>query len=115
MSAAPQGPQRRTEARFEVKGVAAASLLASEELRVVNLGAAGALVEGALPLPVNAEYRMQLVLEGEIAQVTVKVRRAGFERDRGRYRMGLEFVALGAETRELIERLVAPPADAPAV
>jgi c-di-GMP-binding flagellar brake protein YcgR len=55
------------------------------------------------------------VLEGEVAHVTIEVRRAGFERDRGRYRMGLEFIALGAETRELIERLVAPPADAPAV
>ena len=34
-----------------------------ETLRVLNLGASGALVEGALPLPPNAEYRMQLVLE----------------------------------------------------
>jgi hypothetical protein len=88
---------RRAHLRFEVLGTMSASILSTETLQVVNLGISGALVESALPLPPNAEYQMQLVLEGHVSDVTVKVRRVTTAvGDNGvlRYRVGLEFLAI---------------------
>lgn len=94
--------------RFEVIGTMSASILSTETLQVVNLSGSGVLVEGALPLPVNGEYRMQLVIEGFVTDITVKVRRVmtngtGLE---ARYRMGLEFLAKSAEAAEVIDQIV---------
>ena len=100
---------RRAHLRFEVLGMLSASLLSTETLRVLNLGASGALVEGALPLPPNAEYRMQLVLETHVSEATVKIRRVteiGRESGSLRYRIGLEFLALSSEAEEAITRIV---------
>jgi hypothetical protein len=86
-----------------------ASLLSTESLQIVNLGASGALVEAPLPLPQNAEYRMQLVLEGHVSEVTVKVRRVstvGREPGDVRYRIGLEFLTISAEAEEVIRQIV---------
>jgi hypothetical protein len=100
---------RRAHLRFEVMGLMSASLLSNETLRVLNLGVSGALVEGALPLPPNAEYRMQLVLESHVSEATVKIRRVSeIGRDSGalRYRIGIEFLALSAEAEDVINRIV---------
>jgi hypothetical protein len=100
---------RRAHLRFEVLGTMAASILSAETLQVVNLGASGALVDSALPLPPNAEYHMQLVLEGHVSDVTVKVRRiATAQGDDGvlRYRIGLEFLAISPEAEEVINQIV---------
>lgn len=86
-----------------------ASVLSTQTLRVLNLGASGALVEGALPLPPNAEYRMQLVLEGHVTETTVKIRRVaevGREGGALRYQIGLEFLSMPAEAQEVIEQIV---------
>ena len=87
--------------------------MSTEQMHVLNLGVTGALVEASLPLPVNAEYRMQLVLEGDVAEATVKIRRVAMVQDArpSRYRIGLEFVALSPDVQELIQRLVASPRD----
>ena len=101
---------RRAHLRFEVMGLLSASLLSTETLRILNLGASGALVEGALPLPPNAEYRMQLVLDSHVSEATVKIRRvAEIGRDTGaaRYRIGLEFLALSREAEEAINLILA--------
>jgi c-di-GMP-binding flagellar brake protein YcgR len=100
---------RRTRVRFEVMGTMAASLLSTETLQVLNLGASGALVEGALPLAPNAEYRMQLVLESHVSEVTVKVRRiTALARDAAvmRYRIGLEFLAISPDAEDVINQIV---------
>jgi hypothetical protein len=100
---------RRAHLRFEVMGMLSASLLSTETLRVLNLATSGALVEGALPLPPNAEYKMQLVLESHVSEATVKIRRVTeVGRDAGsvRYRIGLEFLAISPEAEEAIQRLV---------
>ena len=104
-----QMDHRRAHLRFEVLGRMSASLLSSETLRVLNLGASGALVEAALPLPPNAEYRMQLVLDTHVSEATVKIRRvAEFRRDTGpaRYRIGLEFMEVTPEAIDVINRIV---------
>jgi c-di-GMP-binding flagellar brake protein YcgR len=106
----PHMGDRRTHMRFEVLGMMSASLLSTETLRVLNLGVSGALVEGALPLPPNAEYRMQLVLESHVSEATVKIRRVteiGREAGSLRYRIGLEFLAISSEAEEAISRIVA--------
>jgi c-di-GMP-binding flagellar brake protein YcgR len=107
----PPGPMghRRAHLRFEVLGAMSASLLSTETLQVVNLGASGALVEGPLPLSANAEYRMQLVLESHVSEVTAKVRRViAVARDLGavRYRIGLEFLSISPEAEDAINQIV---------
>lgn len=100
---------RRAHVRFEVLGRMPASLLSTETLRVLNLGSSGALVEAALPLPANAEYRMQLVLDTHVSEAIVKVRRvAEVPRDAGphRYRIGLEFLTITPEAIDVINRIV---------
>jgi hypothetical protein len=78
-------------------------------LHIVNLGASGALVDSPLPLPPNAEFTMQFVLEGHVSDATVKIRRViETRREDGavRYRIGLEFLALSAEAEQMIQQLV---------
>ena len=85
-----------------------AALLSTEVLTVLNLGSSGALVEGDLPLAENTEYRMQLVLEGEVAQALVKVRRVEDvpgTGERGRYRIGVEFLSV-SPTQVAIDQIV---------
>ena len=100
---------RRQTLRFEVFGRMAGSVASMETLQLVNLGTSGALVEGALPLPPNAEFKMQLVLDSHVSETTVKIRRVSeIRRDNGalRYRIGLEFLALSAEAEEVIHQFV---------
>ena len=100
---------RRGQLRFEVVGTKSASLQSNQIMRVLNLGANGALVESTLPLPPNAEYKMQLVLEGLVSEATVKIRRvaeAGWDAGEVRYRIGLEFLAISDEAAEVIAQLV---------
>jgi hypothetical protein len=100
---------RRAHLRFEVMGSMSASLLSTETLQVVNLGVSGALVDGELPLSVNAEYPMQLVLESHVSEVTVKIRRvAAIPADGGscRYRIGVEFLTLSPEAEDVITQIV---------
>lgn len=101
--------QRRAHLRFEVVGSMPASLLSFETLPVVNLGASGALVDGTLPLQVNAEHAMQLVLDAHVSEVTVKVRRVspvGGEEGAPRWRIALEFLTISSEAEELITQIV---------
>ncbi len=80
-----------------------------EALQLINLGTSGALVESALPLPPNGEFRMQLVLDGHVSEATVKIRRVSeIRRENGalRYRIGLEFLTLSAEAEEVIDQFV---------
>ena len=100
---------RRDHLRFEVMGLKAASVITNQTMWIVNVGASGALVESALPLPPNAEYRMQLVLEGHVTEATVKVRRiaeVGLESGAPRYRIGLEFLTISPEAEEVIRLMV---------
>ena len=100
---------RRQHLRFEVMGKMAGSVVSSETLQLVNVGTSGALVESALPLPANAELRMQLVLETHVSDATVKIRRVTEIRHGSgavRYRIGLEFLALSAEAEEAIHQFV---------
>jgi hypothetical protein len=101
--------QRRAHLRFEVLGSMTASLLSTETLHILNLGASGALVEGPLPLPANAEYQMQLVLDSHVSEATVKVRRVtpvSGEQGSVRYRIGLEFLAISPEAEDAIGQIV---------
>jgi c-di-GMP-binding flagellar brake protein YcgR len=87
----------------------AASIISMEALQVLNLGTSGALVEAALPLPPNAEYEMQLVVESHVSDVTVKVRRVtSVMRDTGAmgYRIGLEFLTISPEAADVINQIV---------
>jgi hypothetical protein len=101
---------RRAHMRFEVLGTMSASVQSVETLELVNLGVSGALVDSVLPLPLNAEYRMQLVLESHVSEVSVKVRRVvsrpGDAASHRHYRIGLEFLALSPEAEDAINQIV---------
>jgi hypothetical protein len=107
---AAQLRDRRAHQRFQVVGVMPASLMTIEGLTVLNLGTSGALVESAVPLPADGEYRMQLLLPGHVAAVTAKVRRvAPAPRPAGapRYHIGLEFLSLSTEAEDVIGGFIA--------
>ena len=109
----PPAPRdhRRQALRFEVLGRMAGSLASMETLQLLNLGTSGALVESALPLPPNAEFKMQLVVDGHMSEATVKIRRISeIRRENGapRYRIGLEFLSLSIEAEEAIQQFVSP-------
>ena len=100
---------RRTHQRFEVLGTMAATVVSTEALRVVDIGASGALVDAELPLPLNAEYRMQLVVASSVIDATVKVRRVAEQRrltETARYLIGLEFLDISSDAQDVISRLV---------
>ena len=101
---------RRAHLRFEVMGAMPGAIISTQTLKIVNLGSSGVLVEAASPLSENAEYQMQLVLEGSVSEATVKVRRVtelrSEEGTAPRYRMGLEFLAISPEAADEINRIV---------
>ena len=106
----PAPDHRRAHLRFEVMGSLPGAVVSTQTLQVVNLGANGALVEAGCPMPENAEYRMQLVLEGVVSEATVKVRRVVAVRQGPGvpplYRIGLEFLSLLPDTEDEINRIV---------
>jgi hypothetical protein len=106
---APDMGFRRAHLRYEVLGTMAGTIVSTEALRIVNIGASGALVDAELPLPLNAEYRMQLVVADHVSDATVKVRRIAEQRrpaEPVRYRIGLEFLEISAEAQDAITTLV---------
>jgi hypothetical protein len=80
-----------------------------QQLEVLNVGLSGALVEASMPLPVNAEYQMQLVLRGDVTEANVKIRRvvALPTRNPLRYHIGLEFLSLAPDALQLLQQLLA--------
>ena len=107
---------RRMQVRFDVLGVLPGTIVVNEALRVVNIGASGALVDAELPLPLNAEYQMRLVVASHVSDARVKVRRVTEHRPQAaavRYWIGLEFLEITADAQEAIERLVASAAGGP--
>lgn len=87
---------RRHHPRFEVGGKLSATLDVHERLRVVDIGAHGAAVESLAPLAVGAEYRAQLLVDGEELTVRLRVCRAAeiSESRPRRYHLGVEFLAV---------------------
>ena len=99
---------RRLNTRFDVLGLLPATCVVTESLRVVNIGVCGALVDADLPLPLNAEYRMRLVVASHVSDATVKVRRVMEHQPPAaptRYWIGLEFLDICADAQDAIERL----------
>jgi len=109
MAAAVSGGDRRAHVRFQIIGALPASVNAPELLTIEVLGTSGALVHGAVPLPVNGEYDMQLVLPAVVADATVKVRSVVPMADRtgcGRFQMALEFLAISPDAGNAIAQVV---------
>lgn len=103
---------RRAHLRFQFIGSTAASVVATERLRVINVGLSGALVESAIPFPTNAECRVQLVLQGHVSEATAKVRRVTRIAPgslHARYGIGLEFLSLSPEAEDIIATIVPTP------
>jgi len=100
---------RRKAARFDVLGRLGLSLFSSERLRLLNIGRLGALVDSAVPLGDRSLHSMRLMVDRDITDVTVRVRRVvqiTQEPSVLRYLIGLEFVQPSAEAEAMIGRLM---------
>jgi hypothetical protein len=99
---------RRGRLRFELVGELAASLKTIEVLSVRDISWKGALVESAVPLPVESVQTLRFVsgdISGEITARVRHVTRTDETDDSDLYRIGLEFLDLQPAMREELGRL----------
>jgi hypothetical protein len=99
---------RRGRLRFELVGELAASLRTVEVLSVRDISWKGALVESAVPLPVDSIQTVRYVSGDVSGEITARVRhltRANGTEGSELYRIGLEFLDLQQAMREELGRL----------
>jgi hypothetical protein len=100
---------RRITTRFEILGELWGSVLATEPLRLCNLGREGALVESVAPLPVGSTQAIRLILGTNTAEIRATVRHLSpvyLEGGSRRYLVGLEFMNINEQTTVWIEHMM---------
>jgi hypothetical protein len=104
---------RRQHPRFDVGGKLSATLDVRESVRIVDLGAHGALVESLAPLAVGAEYAARLLVDGADFNVRLRVCRIAevAEAPGRRFVVGVEFLAVSEP--EALHRLTGYAGGAP--
>ena len=92
---------RREQPRFEIVGRLRGSVATNEPVRVVNIGAGGALVESPRAVPVESvvTIRMRSGAAEHDARFRVCHVRPTWERGRG-YLIGLEFLTGGGAAND---------------
>ncbi len=109
-----QGEERRAHPRVSLKGEAPARVVAGI---VVDLSLSGALLEVGATLPTKSRYTVRLEQDGglplELAGEVVRSYVHGFEKDEKglpavKYRAAIQFLDLTPETKDDLERLLAP-------
>ncbi len=95
---------RRSELRFEIIGDLWATLVTTQSLPIVNVGAGGMLIESAGPLPVGSLQRFRLNIADDLRDVTATVRHVTAAPGRpDRYLVGLAFVDLPMEAHDWLQ------------
>jgi hypothetical protein len=100
---------RRTRVRYEVVGVLRGTLEMSESVRIQNISGDGALLETSTPVPVGATQSIQMVLDGQSARITSRVRHVTpvSQSPKPRYAVGVEFVSLPEALTASVANLIA--------
>jgi len=100
---------RRERVRFEVFGSFWGSLDVRESVHVRNLTSSGALIEADEPLAVESIQSVCLTIDGQPTLSDVRVRhvRPAPLTARGKYLVGVEFLAASSAFQEAVDRLVA--------
>ncbi len=110
-----QGEERRGHPRVSLKEHEAPSRVVSST--VVDLSLSGALLEVGATLPTKSRYTVRLEQDGgqplELAGEVIRSYVHGFEKDEMglpsvKYRAAIQFVDLTPETRDDLERILAP-------
>jgi len=99
---------RRGKPRFEIVGELWGSVDVSAALTVVNLGRGGALLESAVPLPLESVHAVLVVTDEESHTVTLRVRHTTPDAQTGRrrYLSGVEFVDVTPALDQFLARQV---------
>jgi hypothetical protein len=110
-----QGEERRAHPRVSLKDRDAPSRVVAST--VVDLSLSGALLEVGATLPTRSRFTVRLEQEGgqpiELAGEVVRSYVHGFEKDEKglpsvKYRAAIQFVDVTPETRDDLERILAP-------
>lgn len=101
---------RRSQPRYDVVGSLWGVLELSEEARVLNISATGALVDSPFPCAVNSAQAIRLGVDGHDVTVDTRVRHVHSEPGSGsepRYFIGVEFVSPPLSVLQSIEQMSA--------
>ena len=99
---------RRTRVRLEVLGILRGSLELTEQARLVNISAHGALIETSALVTVGSFQELQLTIDGQLTRVAGRVRRleqVPQASEAWKYLIGLEFLSPSPSFTESIEQL----------
>jgi hypothetical protein len=99
---------RRSQPRYDVVGTLWGVLELSEEARVLNISATGALVDSPFPCAVDSTQAVQLSVEGHDVTVDSRVRHVHLEPGSGpepRYLIGVEFISAPLSVLQSIEQM----------
>jgi hypothetical protein len=97
---------RRSQPRYDVVGALWGVLELSEEARVLNISATGALVDSPFPCAVDSTQAVQLGVEGHDVTVDSRVRHVHFEPGpEPRYLIGVEFISAPLSVLQSIEQM----------
>ena len=71
--------------------------------RTLTISRSGALLEMARPYPIHTVFQLDLALGSEVLSIQAEVRHIQ-ARDDETYRLGIRFIRLGPQDREVLER-----------
>ena len=97
---------RRTRVRYEVFGAFWGTFDAGDAARVIDLTPYGALIESQVPLAVESVQSVCLVLDQQPAIAEARVRHMRHGQARGRYFVGVEFLAPSPAFLEVVDRVM---------
>jgi len=99
---------RRSQPRYDVVGSLWGVLELSEEARVLNISATGALVDSPFPCAIDSTQAVRLGVEGHDVTVDSRVRHIRAEPGSGsdpRYFIGVEFISPPLSVLQSIEHI----------
>ncbi len=93
---------RRKGPRFEIVGVLGGTLETWQRLKLLNVGAGGALLEAPAPLLSGSRVNGRLTMAGQLREVRALVRRVDPDEAQQRYRVAVEWAQALADTDALL-------------
>ena len=97
---------RRRGLRFEIVGRLSGSVATVEPVTVLNICAAGALIEAPFTLALNSWHSIRLGAEATFGALDARVCHVAAAKSPSRYLIGLEFVAPDPLTAGRLDQIV---------
>ena len=96
--------ERRRHPRLPIEGGEAAILPVSLSVRILDISLSGVLVQSRQPARQGDRGRLRLALGGHPFTADVEVKRVSHGANEGDYRIGVAFLGLSPESRQMIVR-----------